>query len=93
MRASVVTRKKYYLHRRVQSINERYFSPSSDVTRGLFACTLLFEFVSFSKRFVPECVTFLTAVLSMALPQQAFKNPGWFSNFFTPGIQRRVFMV
>lgn len=37
-----------------------------DVLRGLFVCDLFYEFVSLSKRFVPEVVNFLCGILFMA---------------------------
>uniref|UniRef100_H2YBE1 Nucleolar protein 14 n=1 Tax=Ciona savignyi TaxID=51511 RepID=H2YBE1_CIOSA len=45
-----------------------------DVAKGLFICTTASEYVCFSKRFIPECVNFLTTVLSMAVPNKQHKT-------------------
>ncbi|KAJ7333628.1 nucleolar complex protein 14 [Desmophyllum pertusum] len=37
-----------------------------DVLRGLFTCDLFFEYISLSKRFVPEAVNFLCGILFLA---------------------------
>ncbi|XP_042726645.1 nucleolar protein 14 [Lagopus leucura] len=41
-----------------------------DVIKGLFVCSLLLEYVSLSKRFVPELINFLLGVLHISLPKQ-----------------------
>uniref|UniRef100_A0A803XQJ2 NOP14 nucleolar protein n=1 Tax=Meleagris gallopavo TaxID=9103 RepID=A0A803XQJ2_MELGA len=41
-----------------------------DVIKGLFICSLLLEYVSLSKRFVPELINFLLGVLHISLPKQ-----------------------
>ncbi|NWV62404.1 NOP14 protein, partial [Malurus elegans] len=40
-----------------------------DVIKGLFICCLFLEYVSFSKRFVPELINFLLGVLHISLPK------------------------
>ncbi|NXN96957.1 NOP14 protein, partial [Rhinopomastus cyanomelas] len=40
-----------------------------DVIKGLFICCLFLEYVSLSKRFVPELINFLLGVLHISLPK------------------------
>ncbi|NWH74908.1 NOP14 protein, partial [Piaya cayana] len=40
-----------------------------DVIKGLFICCLFLEYVSFSRRFVPELINFLLGVLHISLPK------------------------
>ncbi|XP_054150087.1 nucleolar protein 14 [Melozone crissalis] len=40
-----------------------------DVIKGLFICCLLLEYVSLSRRFVPELINFLLGVLHISLPK------------------------
>uniref|UniRef100_H2XRS3 Nucleolar protein 14-like n=1 Tax=Ciona intestinalis TaxID=7719 RepID=H2XRS3_CIOIN len=44
-----------------------------DVSKGLYLCTVAYEYVSFSKRYIPECLNFLTTVLCMAVPDKQNK--------------------
>ncbi|XP_078484862.1 nucleolar protein 14-like [Ciona intestinalis] len=44
-----------------------------DVSKGLYLCTVAYEYVSFSKRYIPECLNFLTTVLCMAIPNKQNK--------------------
>ncbi|PKU42998.1 nucleolar protein 14 [Limosa lapponica baueri] len=41
-----------------------------DVIKGLFVCCLFLEYVSFSRRFVPELINFLLGVLHISLPKK-----------------------
>ncbi|XP_008946378.1 PREDICTED: nucleolar protein 14 [Merops nubicus] len=41
-----------------------------DVIKGLFICCLFLEYVSFSRRFVPELINFLLGVLHISLPKK-----------------------
>ncbi|XP_009957226.1 PREDICTED: nucleolar protein 14 [Leptosomus discolor] len=41
-----------------------------DVIKGLFICCLFLEYVSLSRRFVPEVINFLLGVLHISLPKQ-----------------------
>ncbi|NXF09249.1 NOP14 protein, partial [Smithornis capensis] len=41
-----------------------------DVIKGLFVCCLFLEYVSLSKRFVPELINFLLGVLHISLPKK-----------------------
>ncbi|XP_064007653.1 nucleolar protein 14 isoform X2 [Pogoniulus pusillus] len=41
-----------------------------DVIKGLFICCLFLEYVSLSKRFVPELINFLLGVLHISLPKK-----------------------
>ncbi|KAM9236344.1 nucleolar protein 14 [Leptosomus discolor] len=41
-----------------------------DVIKGLFICCLFLEYVSLSRRFVPEVINFLVGVLHISLPKQ-----------------------
>ncbi|KFO78931.1 Nucleolar protein 14, partial [Cuculus canorus] len=41
-----------------------------DVIKGLFICCLFLEYVSFSRRFVPELISFLVGVLHISLPKK-----------------------
>ncbi|NXS60505.1 NOP14 protein, partial [Brachypteracias leptosomus] len=41
-----------------------------DVIKGLFICCLFLEYVSFSRRFVPELINFLLGVLHISLPRK-----------------------
>ena len=41
-----------------------------DVTSGLVLCCLAVEYVSFSKRFLPELVNFLAGTLHLAVPDK-----------------------
>ncbi|NXX85778.1 NOP14 protein, partial [Urocolius indicus] len=41
-----------------------------DVVKGLFICCLFLEYVSLSKRFVPELINFLLGVLHISLPKK-----------------------
>uniref|UniRef100_A0A8D2PME4 NOP14 nucleolar protein n=1 Tax=Zosterops lateralis melanops TaxID=1220523 RepID=A0A8D2PME4_ZOSLA len=41
-----------------------------DVIKGLFICCLFLEYVSLSRRFVPELINFLLGVLHISLPKQ-----------------------
>ncbi|NXC42691.1 NOP14 protein, partial [Penelope pileata] len=46
-----------------------------DVIKGLFICCLFLEYVSLSKRFVPELINFLLGVLHISLPRK--QAPGY----------------
>lgn len=39
-----------------------------EVAAGLFTCCLFLDFVSFSKRFIPEVISFLLGILHLAVP-------------------------
>nr|CAB3264402.1 nucleolar protein 14-like [Phallusia mammillata] len=52
-------------------LNKSVLITFSDVSRGLFICTLIYEYVSFSKRLVPECINYLVTVLCLALPTKS----------------------
>ncbi|NWI52430.1 NOP14 protein, partial [Calyptomena viridis] len=41
-----------------------------DVIKGLFVCCLFLEYVSLSRRFVPELINFLLGVLHISLPKK-----------------------
>ncbi|NXI57063.1 NOP14 protein, partial [Chloroceryle aenea] len=41
-----------------------------DVIKGLFVCSLFLEYVSLSRRFVPELINFLLGVLHISLPKK-----------------------
>ncbi|CAI5783569.1 Uncharacterized protein PODLI_1B029128 [Podarcis lilfordi] len=41
-----------------------------DVVKGLFVCCLFLEYISLSRRFIPELVNFLLGVLYMAIPNK-----------------------
>ncbi|OXB75762.1 UNVERIFIED_CONTAM: hypothetical protein H355_013371 [Colinus virginianus] len=41
-----------------------------DVIKGLFICSLFLEYVSLSRRFVPELINFLLGVLHISLPKK-----------------------
>ncbi|XP_014791596.1 PREDICTED: nucleolar protein 14 [Calidris pugnax] len=41
-----------------------------DVIKGLFVCCLFLEYVSLSRRFVPELINFLLGVLHLSLPKK-----------------------
>ncbi|XP_071413005.1 nucleolar protein 14 [Pithys albifrons albifrons] len=41
-----------------------------DVIKGLFICCLFLEYVSLSKRFVPELINFLLGILHISLPKK-----------------------
>nr|XP_009684460.1 PREDICTED: nucleolar protein 14 [Struthio camelus australis] len=41
-----------------------------DVVKGLFICCLFLEYVSLSKRFVPELINFLLGILYISLPKK-----------------------
>ncbi|NWI13789.1 NOP14 protein, partial [Crypturellus soui] len=41
-----------------------------DVVKGLFICCLFLEYVSLSKRFVPELINFLLGILHISLPKK-----------------------
>ncbi|NXJ06730.1 NOP14 protein, partial [Odontophorus gujanensis] len=41
-----------------------------DVIKGLFICSLFLEYVSLSRRFVPELINFLLGVLHISLPRK-----------------------
>nr|XP_039258830.1 nucleolar protein 14-like [Styela clava] len=47
-----------------------------DVSSLLFVCTLMFEYVCFSKRFIPECINMLCGILCMALPRTIQQSKG-----------------
>ncbi|XP_051875320.1 nucleolar protein 14 [Pristis pectinata] len=41
-----------------------------EVAAGLFVCCLFLDFVSFSKRFIPEVISFLLGILHLAVPSK-----------------------
>ncbi|XP_067885088.1 nucleolar protein 14 [Heterodontus francisci] len=41
-----------------------------DVAAGLFVCCLFLDYISFSKRFIPEVINFLLGILHMAVPSK-----------------------
>ncbi|XP_059830130.1 nucleolar protein 14 [Hypanus sabinus] len=41
-----------------------------EVAAGLFVCCLFLDFVSFSKRFIPEVINFLLGILHLAVPSK-----------------------
>ncbi|NWX26855.1 NOP14 protein, partial [Notiomystis cincta] len=45
-----------------------------DVIKGLFVCCLFLEYVSLSRRFVPELINFLLGVLHISLPKNQAKG-------------------
>lgn len=49
-----------------QMLGETSVKHERDVAVGLFLCTLVLEYVSLSKRFVPECMNFLHGLLFLA---------------------------
>ncbi|XP_040822069.1 nucleolar protein 14 [Ochotona curzoniae] len=46
-----------------------------DVVKGLFVCGMFLEYVSLSRRFIPELINFLLGILHMATPNQP--SPGY----------------
>ncbi|KAM6221812.1 LOW QUALITY PROTEIN: nucleolar protein 14 [Rhynchocyon petersi] len=55
-----------------------------DVVRGLFVCCLFLEYVSLSKRFVPELLNFLLGLLHIAAPSR--QTLGSLSHQVRPGL-------
>nr|XP_034969033.1 nucleolar protein 14 [Zootoca vivipara] len=45
-----------------------------DVVKGLFVCCLFLEYISLSRRFIPELVNFLLGVLYMAIPKKEVQD-------------------
>uniref|UniRef100_A0A4W3JIF3 NOP14 nucleolar protein n=1 Tax=Callorhinchus milii TaxID=7868 RepID=A0A4W3JIF3_CALMI len=43
-----------------------------DIAAGLFTCCVFLEYVSLSKRFIPEVVNFLLGILHMAVPNKGY---------------------
>lgn len=57
-------------------LSKSYFQTSADLLSGLFIANRIYEFVSLSKRFVPEVINFLSGVLSMSTKKEDdFKYP------------------
>ncbi|XP_063780458.1 nucleolar protein 14 [Pseudophryne corroboree] len=46
-------------------------SSLEDVAAGLFICCMFLEYVSLSRRFIPELINFLLGILNLATPRQA----------------------
>ncbi|XP_012287564.1 nucleolar protein 14 homolog [Orussus abietinus] len=45
-----------------------------DISKGLFLSTLLLEYASLSKRYVPEAINFLSSIIYMAIPKEILKS-------------------
>lgn len=63
-----------------QMLAETSVKHERDVAVGLFLCTLVLEYVSLSKRFVPECVNFLHGLLFLA----SNKDPNKYAQVIPP---------
>lgn len=63
-----------------QMLAETSVKHERDVAVGLFLCTLVLEYVSLSKRFVPECVNFLHGLLFLA----SNKDPNKYARVIPP---------
>ncbi|NWU94782.1 NOP14 protein, partial [Upupa epops] len=53
-----------------QLLTKCRISTLQDVIKGLFICCLFLEYVSLSRRFVPELINFLLGVLHISLPKK-----------------------
>ncbi|XP_069798101.1 nucleolar protein 14 [Narcine bancroftii] len=53
-----------------QLVTKCSVSSLREVAAGLFTCCLFLDFVSFSKRFVPEVINFLLGILHLAVPSK-----------------------
>uniref|UniRef100_A0A8W8IK48 Nucleolar protein 14 n=1 Tax=Magallana gigas TaxID=29159 RepID=A0A8W8IK48_MAGGI len=63
-----------------QMLAETSVKHERDVAVGLFLCTLVLEYVSLSKRFMPECVNFLHGLLFLA----SNKDPNKYAQVIPP---------
>ncbi|KAM6428917.1 nucleolar protein 14 [Rhynochetos jubatus] len=53
-----------------QLLTKCHITTLQDVIKGLFVCCLFLEYVSLSRRFVPELINFLFGVLHISLPKK-----------------------
>jgi nucleolar protein 14 len=64
----VVTPSMLYMS---QILNQCQISTRRDVAAGLFLCSIFLEYVSYSKRFVPEVMNFLCGLMFMAMKKDS----------------------
>ncbi|XP_035829414.1 nucleolar protein 14 isoform X2 [Aplysia californica] len=69
------------LHFITQMLTECTPKSCSDVVVGVFLCSLALKFVSLSKRYLPEVVTFLQGLIFSALPAKSTKGVRLFPPF------------
>ncbi|NXU55317.1 NOP14 protein, partial [Turnix velox] len=64
-----------------------------DVIKGLFVCCLFLEYVSLSRRFVPELINFLLGILHISLPKKKAQGYTVVHPFTTAGKNLELLLV
>jgi len=73
-RHPVVTPAFHFIAQLLTECSPRSFK---DVSTGLFLCSIALRYVNLSKRYIPEVVTFIHGLLTLACPPEVAPKKGW----------------